>query len=152
MCPKILKLVPKMLYSIQFVLQCLCIPIILILLYKQHALCVYVYSGNAALHDQICVPIEGTCDSGSVPGFIINGDWILWPAPGNTNYRVMYSQVSETYSFCLNNATKDIALTEYCYQQHTAGCSICSDDSNQLNFLSHSNIFIQVPSKSVDLY
>ena len=108
-------------------------------------------SGNIEIYDHVCVPIQGSCDLVSVPRFIINGDWTLWPTPGNRNYNVTYSEASDTYRFCFINVTGDIILAEYCYQQHTAGCSICYDaesNSNEIMFLSYSNIFVSLGGKS----
>lgn len=106
----------------------------------------YTFSGYTELYRHTCVPIQGICSNGVVPGFIINGVWTLWPAPGNVNYSVINSQVSGRYSFCFNNVTQDITLTEYCYQQHTAGCPRCVDD---VELLSYSYILISVASKSM---
>lgn len=103
------------------------------------------------MYAQVCVPIQGNCDPTSASAFIINGDWTQWPTPGNRNYNITYSEISDTYSFCFVNVTEDIILTEYCYQQHTAGCMICFDsemNSNELIFLSYSYITASLASKS----
>lgn len=100
----------------------------------------------------VCVPIEGRCNSGVLPGFIINGQWTLWPTTGNTQYNVTYSHELSTFTFCFRNITDSeniIMLSEYCYQSHTVGCSLCSHESNEIIFKSYSHIFLQIRSKSL---
>ena len=111
-----------------------------------------ISSGHTELHHHVCVPIQGICDNGFAPGFVINGHWTLWPAPGNRNYSIIYSQVSETYSFCFSNVTEDITLTEYCHQRHIAGCSICSDGSESNEIILQSFSDIQLASKSNSIH
>ena len=88
----------------------------------------------------ICVPIQVLCNQGVVPEFFINGHLTLWPTSGNSLYNVTYSETSRSYSFCFSNVTEDIVLTEYCYRDHSAGCSLCSVESSEVKFLSYTYI------------
>ena len=96
-------------------------------------------------YQDVCVPIQGARDRKAVPEFFINGQLTLWPWPGtSTQYNVTVTQNSRTYSFCFINITSDITLTEYCYQDHLMGCSLCSNESGQIYFLSLTVISVSV--------
>ena len=78
-----------------------------------------------------------------MPGFFINGRLILWPQPAaEDGHNIIYHHASRKYKFCFSNVTEAIILTEYCYQVHTSGCTICSADSGEIRFLSYSEIHI----------
>ena len=94
------------------------------------------------VHQDICVSIRGICESHSLPEFFINGYLTQWPQSDNTQYNVAYSPSSREYSFCFINITENITISEFCYQHHLASCSLCSIDTGERYFLSHSNIFI----------
>ena len=95
-------------------------------------------------HQDVCILIQGVCDRGVSPQFFING---LWPLSGSREYYITYSQNSSTYSFCFSNISSNIILTEYCHEYHSAGCFLCSVDSGEIYFLSHTNIFAPVQGK-----
>lgn len=95
-------------------------------------------------YEAVCVPIRGVCGARFVPKFFINGHLISWPLPGGTLYNITYS---ESYSFCFHNITEEIVLTEFCHFTHRDGCSLCSADSGEVEFLSYSEIFMALPSK-----
>ena len=95
----------------------------------------------------VCVPIRGVCGSGFVPKFFINGHLIPWPQPGGTLYNITYSASSQSYKFCFHNITEEIKLTEFCHFTHRAGCSLCSADSGEVEFLSYSEISVVSQSK-----
>ena len=105
--------------------------------------------GYIQYYQDVCVPIESACDGGVLPQFTINGQWTLWPTPGNTDYNVSYSQDLRAYSFCFINITHDVMLSEYCYQSHTSSCSICSQQSSEIIFSTFSNIFLRLTSKCI---
>lgn len=99
-------------------------------------------------YQDVCIPIQGACDRGAVPEFFINGQHMLWPWPGTSMlYNVTIIQNPRMYSFCFSNVSKDIILTEFCYQDHLMGCSLCSADSGQIYFLSQTIISTSLRSK-----
>ena len=96
----------------------------------------------------VCVPIQGACDTGSVSEFFINDRLTLWPEPATQLHNVTYSLISRMYSFCFTNVTEAVTIAEYCYQVHSAGCSLCSVQSGEIIFQSSSEIFVPLPSKT----
>lgn len=90
-----------------------------------------------------CVPIQGPCSNGAAPEFFINEQLTLWPYPGTQQYNVTYS--SGTYKFCFINITEHVVLSEYCYQHHSADCSLCSIQSGEIVFRSRSEIALPRP-------
>ena len=98
------------------------------------------------IHDEICVPVQGICSHGFTSEFFINGHSVLWPEPNASDFRTTYSPATETYRFCFINVTSNITFTEYCYQEHTTGCSLCSVDDGEVHFLSHSSIIFNLSS------
>ena len=97
----------------------------------------------------MCVPIQGACDR-AVSEFFVNGQQTLWPWPGtSTQYNVTINQNPRTYSFCFTNVSSDISLSEYCYQDHSMGCSLCSADSGQIYFLSQTIISLSEKGESL---
>lgn len=93
----------------------------------------------------VCVPIQGECDTGSSSEFFINGQLTLWPDPPTQQYNITYSPTSRAYSFCFTNTTAPITIAEYCHQDHSAGCSLCSVQSGELVFQTRSEILIFSP-------
>ena len=110
-----------------------------------------MYIGHVDQYYQdICVPLQGLCNEGIVPEFFINGHLTLYPLPDNRLYNVTYSETSRLYSFCFANITEDTVLTEYCYRDHSAGCSLCSVDSGEIQFVSYTYISISIQSKHIN--
>ena len=94
----------------------------------------------------ICIPIYGVCRERYDPEFFINGELTLWPEPYDNRFNITWYPSTRSYHFCFTNVTQDITLIEYCYQGHSAGCFLCSAESQQageLYFLTHSNILLK---------
>lgn len=100
-------------------------------------------------HQDVCVSIHGSCDEeiGVVSVFFINGRLTLWPFRDNGRYNTTYYETSRQYKFCFINVTENTILTEFCYQEHSAGCPLCPVDSGEIVFLSQTHISIPMPSK-----
>lgn len=99
--------------------------------------------------ESVCVPIRGACSFGFRPTLYINSHLTQWPQPGETLYNITYSMSSGSLSFCFLNITEDTVLTEVCHYTHSAGCSLCSVDSGEIEFLSYSEISMFLPSTSL---
>ena len=91
----------------------------------------------------VCVSIRGPCSTGAVPEFYINGLSTSWPEPDDQLYYITLQ--AQSYYFCFRNITEDIIITEYCYQNHLEGCSLCSFQDGERIFQSYSEIFIPIP-------
>ena len=101
-------------------------------------------------HQDLCVSIQGICEVLSLSEFFINGHLTQWPQSDNMQYNVTYSQSSREYSFCFINITENITISEFCYQHHSASCSLCSTDTGELYFLSYSSIFVIAPAEGIE--
>ena len=97
-------------------------------------------------HQDVCVSIHGSCDQGVVPEFFINGRLTLWPLHNDGPHNTTYYEISRQYKFCFINVTENIILTEYCYREHSTGCSLCPVNSGEIVFLSQTYISIAIPS------
>ena len=105
--------------------------------------------GSIQTYNQdVCVPIQGACDRGAVPEFFVNSQHMLWPWPGRSMlYNVIITQNPRMYHFCFSNISRDIILSEFCYEDHLMDCSLCSIESGQIYFLSQTIISASINGK-----
>lgn len=95
----------------------------------------------------ICIPIQGECPSGFASQFFINGQLTLWPRPNNEQYSTTFNSFTGAYKFCFSNLTEEVVVSEYCYNIHSIGCSLCSAQSGEVVFQTLSEIVIKFSCK-----